>query len=144
MGESSRHLVGEIETSAMDFSVNETINLLNKSLIKTVNKTRLWSKGPRNNNDITSELSISLYSVIFVLSVTGNVLVILTLIREKKMRTITNMFLLNLAISDMLLSVLCMPFTLVSMLLRNFIFGEVMCILIRYFQGKERTIFNNC
>ncbi|KAK7480154.1 hypothetical protein BaRGS_00028638 [Batillaria attramentaria] len=37
------------------------------------------------------------YAVIFLLSVVGNSLVILTLVRHKKMRTITNMFLLNLA-----------------------------------------------
>jgi cholecystokinin A receptor/cholecystokinin-like receptor len=37
-----------------------------------------------------------------------------------------------------MLSVLCMPFTLVATtLLRDFIFGEAMCIIIRYFQGKS-------
>jgi hypothetical protein len=89
-----------------------------------------------------TELSITLYSIIFVMSITGNILVILTIIREKKMRTITNLFLLNLAASDMMLSVLCMPFTLVATtLLRDFIFGEAMCIIIRYFQGKTSFTF---
>jgi cholecystokinin A receptor len=51
------------------------------------------------------------------------------------MRTITNLFLLNLAISDLLLGIFCMPFTLVGMLLRDFIFGEIMCKLLPYLQG---------
>lgn len=94
-------------------------------------------QGRRHITQFPTELSITLYSIIFVLSITGNILVILTIIRERKMRTITNLFLLNLAASDMMLSVLCMPFTLVATtLLRDFIFGEAMCIIIRYFQGK--------
>jgi hypothetical protein len=40
------------------------------------------------------------------------------------------------AISDLLLGVFCMPFTLVGQVLRNFIFGAAMCKLIPYFQGN--------
>ncbi|GFQ99758.1 cholecystokinin receptor type A [Trichonephila clavata] len=82
-------------------------------------------------------LIICLYSTIFILSVVGNALVILTLAQNKRMRTVTNVFLLNLAISDLLLGVFCMPFTLIGSLLRNFIFGEAMCRMINYFQGKK-------
>jgi hypothetical protein len=41
-----------------------------------------------------------------------------------------------LAISDLLLGVFCMPFTLIGQLLRDFIFGDVFCRLISFFQGK--------
>ncbi|KAK6172472.1 hypothetical protein SNE40_016112 [Patella caerulea] len=81
------------------------------------------------------DIQIAFYSVIFLLAVVGNILVIVTLIQNKRMRTVTNVFLLSLAISDLLLAVFCMPFTLVPVLLRNFIFGAVMCVLIRYLQG---------
>ncbi|XP_055893608.1 cholecystokinin receptor type A-like isoform X2 [Biomphalaria glabrata] len=75
------------------------------------------------------------YLVIFLLSVVGNVLVILTLVRHKKMRTITNMYLLNLAFSDLLLALFCMPFTLIPMLMQKFIFGSVVCFALRYVQA---------
>lgn len=78
-----------------------------------------------------------LYSIIFLLATIGNSLVILTLVQNKRMRTITNLFLLNLAISDLFLGVFCMPFTLLGTLLRNFIFGEFMCKLLPYLQGKN-------
>lgn len=78
---------------------------------------------------------IPLYSVIFLLAVIGNSLVILTLVQNKRMRTITNLFLLNLAASDLFLGVFCMPFTLLGMLLRDFIFGEFMCKMLPYLQG---------
>lgn len=76
-----------------------------------------------------------LYLIIFLLAVVGNVLVILTLVQNKRMRTVTNLFLLNLAFSDLLLGIFCMPFTLIGHALRDFIFGEIMCKLLPYLQG---------
>lgn len=76
------------------------------------------------------------YSLIFVLAVVGNLLVIITLTLNRSMRSVTNIFLLNLAISDLLLGVFCMPATLVGVLLRRFIFGRFMCHLISYMQSK--------
>ena len=98
------------------------------------------SKGRPSEQLLSAEANIVLYSIIFLLSVLGNILVILTLTRIKKMHTITNLFLLNLAGSDLLLSVLCMPFSLVAFLLKDFIFGEPMCVLVRYFQGKRQVL----
>ena len=86
--------------------------------------------------DPHGKIRIPLYTLIFLLSIIGNSLVILTLIRNRRMRTVTNVFLLNLSISDLLLAVFCMPFTLIPQLMRNFVFGEVMCKSIRYAQGK--------
>ncbi|XP_076335187.1 cholecystokinin receptor-like [Tachypleus tridentatus] len=56
------------------------------------------------------------------------------------MRTVTNVFLMNLAISDLLLGVFCMPFTLVGSLLRNFIFGDIICRLIPYLQAVSVSV----
>ncbi len=84
----------------------------------------------------TGVIIITLYAIIFLFSISGNTLVILTLIQNRRMRTVTNFFLLNLSIGDLLMAVFCMPFTLIPIVLRNFIFGEFMCVTIRYLQGK--------
>lgn len=84
----------------------------------------------------TSRIQIILYITILLLAIIGNALVILTLIQNRRMRTITNVFLLNLAVSDILLGVLCMPITLIGTLLRDFVFGELMCKLLPYLQGN--------
>lgn len=86
-------------------------------------------------NELGRDIVISLHSIIFFLSVVGNGLVILTLARHRRMRTVTNVFLLNLAISDLLVSVVCMPFTIIPVLMQNFIFGQEICIVVRYLQG---------
>lgn len=82
-------------------------------------------------------ITLPLYALIFIFAVAGNMLMIIILIQNKMMRTVTNVFLLNLAVSDLLLAIFCMPFTIIPIMLRNFIFGEVMCISIRYLQGKH-------
>lgn len=86
-------------------------------------------------------IQIPLYAVILLLALVGNFLVIMTLVQHRRMRTITNVFLLNLAVSDMLLGVLCMPTTLVGALLRDFIFGSVMCRVLPFLQGIRVCVF---
>lgn len=60
------------------------------------------------------------YTFIFLMCVIGNVLVCFVVVKNRQMRTVTNMFLLNLAISDLLVGIFCMPTTLVD----NLITGE--------------------
>lgn len=100
-------------------------------------RTRWHQPNPLANANLWDQVLIPPYLAIFLFAVTGNLLVILTLVQNKRMRTVTNVFLLNLAISDLLLAVFCMPFTLIPVLLRNFIFGVVICVMIRYLQGKS-------
>ena len=94
------------------------------------------------SNSLTYFL-IVIYILIFIAALVGNILVIFTLVHNKRMRTVTNVFLLNLAVSDLLLAVFCMPFTLIPMFLENFIFGATMCVLIRYLQGKICSFISN-
>ena len=48
------------------------------------------------------ELRIALYVCIFVLSVSGNSLVALTIAQNRRMRTLTNVLLMNLSVADLL------------------------------------------
>lgn len=49
-----------------------------------------------SQNDLLESLIIPLYGTIFFLSIVGNSLVLITLARNKRMRTVTNVYLLNL------------------------------------------------
>ncbi|XP_022244426.1 cholecystokinin receptor type A-like [Limulus polyphemus] len=123
-------------------SQTETLEHVNESLsLEDINNIS-------NSSHLTTQISLStadmtkmvFYLLIFILAVLGNALVIVTLAQNKMMRTVTNVFLMNLAISDLLLGVFCMPFTLVGSLLRNFIFGDVMCRLIPYLQAVTVSV----
>ena len=119
----------------MDTNIIPTVVGLNDS--DSSGNVTYMSGGGRGDGGrpLSGEVRIPLYSIIFFLAVAGNTLVIVTLAQNRRMRTVTNVFLINLSVSDLLLAVFCMPFTLIPTLLQDFIFGRVMCILIRYMQG---------
>ncbi|XP_046667428.1 prolactin-releasing peptide receptor [Homalodisca vitripennis] len=78
-----------------------------------------------------------LYTSIFVLGLFGNVLVCYVVARNKAMHTVTNCFITNLALSDILLCVLAVPFTPLYSFLGRWIFGRLLCHLVAYAQGTS-------
>ena len=54
------------------------------------------------------------YMVVFFLSIVNNSLVIMVIYRNPQLRTITNIFIANLAVADMLMSILVLPITLLG------------------------------
>ncbi|XP_074550730.1 cholecystokinin receptor [Halichoeres trimaculatus] len=95
---------------------------------------------PQRQKDEDHTLRILLYSLIFFLSVVGNLLIIVVLTVNKRMRTVTNTFLLSLAVSDLMMAVFCMPFTLIPSILKDFIFGATMCKIVSYLMGISVSI----
>ncbi|KAM9425669.1 neuropeptide Y receptor Y2, like [Pholidichthys leucotaenia] len=75
------------------------------------------------------------YCTIILLGVLGNSLVIYVIYRFKTLRTVTNFFIANLAVADLLVNTLCLPFTLVYTLQGQWKFGGVLCLLLPYAQG---------
>ncbi|XP_036907476.1 gastrin/cholecystokinin type B receptor isoform X2 [Sturnira hondurensis] len=99
---------------------------------------------PRGRGNGTRELElairVTLYAAIFLMSVGGNVLIIVVLGLSRRLRTVTNTFLLSLAVSDLLLAVACMPFTLLPNLMGTFIFGTVVCKAVAYLMGVSVSV----
>ncbi|OXA52120.1 Neuropeptide Y receptor [Folsomia candida] len=71
----------------------------------------------------------TLYTVTLLAAVIGNLLVILVVLTIPKMRTNSNFLIANLAVGDML-TILCVPFGYISILLQSWSFGEVLCHLV--------------
>ncbi|CAH1246499.1 NPFFR2 [Branchiostoma lanceolatum] len=74
-------------------------------------------------------LFVLFYVLNFCLCIVGNTMVCFVILKMPRMQTVTNYFLLNLAVSDLLVAVFCMPFTLVDNIIRGWPFGDVMCKL---------------
>lgn len=94
------------------------------------------SAGALLPTELDVAVRVVLYVLIFVLSVGGNALVVAVLALNRRLRTVTNCFLLSLALSDLLLALCCMPFTLLPGLMGTFIFGDVVCKLVAYLMGR--------
>ena len=79
---------------------------------------------------IEAQLLPPLYSLVFIFGFVGNLLVVLILINCKKLKSMTDIYLLNLAISD-LLFLLTMPFW-AHYAADQWVFGNAMC---KFFTG---------
>ncbi|XP_040200937.1 neuropeptide Y receptor type 2-like [Rana temporaria] len=83
---------------------------------------------------------ITAYSLIILLGLVGNSLVIYMIVKYKNMRTVTNYFIANLALADLMVDSLCLPFTLVYTLLDEWKFGLVLCHLFPYAQAMSVNV----
>uniref|UniRef100_A0A182QAR7 G-protein coupled receptors family 1 profile domain-containing protein n=1 Tax=Anopheles farauti TaxID=69004 RepID=A0A182QAR7_9DIPT len=68
---------------------------------------------------------IVMYGSLIVFGATGNSLVVLAVARKPQMRTARNMFIVNLAVSDLLLCLVTMPLTLVEILTKYWPMGRL-------------------
>ena len=73
-----------------------------------------------------------LFGIITVVGTIGNCLVIFVIIKKDKLRTTTNLLLLNLAIADLSFIVVCVPFTAYYYATEIWPFGNVLCKLMHY------------
>ncbi|XP_030213509.1 neuropeptide FF receptor 1 like 2 [Gadus morhua] len=77
------------------------------------------------------------YLFIFLLCMVGNILVCLIVLGNRRMRTVTNLFILNLAVSDLLVGIFCIPTTLVDNLITGWPFTNIVCKLSGFVQGMS-------
>ena len=76
-------------------------------------------------------VKLTLYVVIFLVSAVGNSLVCTVILRRKKMKTVTNYFILNLAIADLTFTCICIPFDIpVQEMGYQWPYGALLCKVI--------------
>lgn len=67
----------------------------------------------RHSSTMTAVYCVA-YFVVFIVGLIGNSFVIAVVFRAPRMRTVTNFFIVNLALADVLVIVFCLPATLMS------------------------------
>ena len=76
-----------------------------------------------------------LYICVIIFAVVGNVLVILVFAKHPVIQTVTNRFLVSLAMSDLCIALLNMPFSLLLYMRNEWLLGEFWCKFSNYLQG---------
>lgn len=73
-------------------------------------------------------VGIGVFLALFILSaIVGNILVILSVACNRHLQTVTNYFIINLAIADLLLSTTVLPFSATLEVLDFWVFGRIFC-----------------
>lgn len=88
----------------------------------------------------TLELTIKIMFLILIISVSivCNMLVLVVLIKKKSMRTVTHMLIINLAISDILVTLFAPWIHLVDDITEIWILGSFICKFQPFMQGNQK------
>jgi hypothetical protein len=68
-------------------------------------------------------------SIVMVMAFVGNSMTLITLWRHQRMRTRTNMFIANLAIADVMVSIFDMPVAMITLVQGRWIFPDAVCYI---------------
>ncbi|KAK2163053.1 hypothetical protein LSH36_86g00013 [Paralvinella palmiformis] len=77
---------------------------------------------------------IAIYTVVFVVGLIGNSLVCYVVWRNKSMQTVTNCFIVNLSVADLLVILVCLPPTVLEDVTETWYIDSAMCKVVKYFQ----------
>ena len=86
-------------------------------------------------------LKILTYTCIILISLFGNLVVIVTILRHRRMHTTINMYILNLGIADLLVTLMCMWVHLVHDVTEGWALGAFFCTTNSFFQGAYLESF---
>ncbi|XP_014351580.1 G-protein coupled receptor 83 [Latimeria chalumnae] len=126
-----------------NMSFKETFQISNRSTSFSWDNSTLddWRRildsrkyGAESQNPTIKALLIVAYSFIIVISLFGNVLVCHVVIKNKRMHSATSLFIVNLAVADIMITLLNTPFTLFRFVNSTWMFGKVMCHVSRFAQ----------
>ncbi|XP_077161974.1 neuropeptide FF receptor 1-like [Paroedura picta] len=77
------------------------------------------------------------YLIVFLSCMAGNSLVCMVVMKNHRMRTVTNLFIFNLAVSDLLVGIFCVPTTLMDNLITGWPFNQTVCTMSGLVQGMS-------
>ncbi|XP_013381657.1 neuropeptide CCHamide-1 receptor isoform X2 [Lingula anatina] len=72
--------------------------------------------------------------LLFLLGIIGNITVIYTVARHRSMHSVPNIYIVNIAIGDLLLLVIALPFQATIFTLKEWVFGEITCKISEFLQ----------
>ncbi|XP_056617206.1 orexin receptor type 2 [Triplophysa dalaica] len=74
------------------------------------------------------------YIIVFLVSLVGNTLVCFAVWKNHHMHTVTNYFIVNLSFADILVTITCLPASLVVDITETWFFGKTLCKILPYLQ----------
>ncbi|UJR33212.1 hypothetical protein I4U23_020667 [Adineta vaga] len=138
-------VMGLQKTQKAMINQDDDISRLFKTIISNTTDRMNTSQSLTNNFRTNTPLLFSFlflfaYGIIFLIGLIANIFVIIVIIKCRRMRTLTNRFLLNLAISDLIATLICLPPTAYHHYEKRWIFGELLCRFVPFIQGTSVAV----
>lgn len=136
-----------LDTNELEYESSTLYNALEtEQNINASSTNETWSNYDVCNSSASSEDFLTstvfqtcvyiMYSTVFIVALVGNGLVCFVVKTSPRMKTVTNYFIVNLAVGDILMTLFCVPFSFISQLvLRYWPFGLIMCKVVNYSQA---------
>jgi neuropeptide F receptor len=123
---------GYLPSTITEMMFNDTVNMT------TLNSTEI-SINEKPEEDLFNKPFVQFvfsvfYIIIFLLGMFGNFLVCFVVARQRTMQTVTNFFITNLAVADILLCLFCVTLTPTYTFLGRWIFGKFLCHFLAFLQ----------
>ena len=77
------------------------------------------------------------YAIVFIVGVVGNILVCYAIARNLHMRSVTNIFIVNLSIADLLVIIFCLVPTALEDVTETWYMGLVACKIVKFIQVSQ-------
>lgn len=77
-----------------------------------------------------------MHLLVLVVGLVGNMLVVVAVYCNRSMRTVTNLFIVNLAVADFFVILVCLPPTVLWDVTETWFFGKHLCRIVLYFQVR--------
>lgn len=104
--------------------------------LEAFNRTKCDIDVSNENSALFETIVYIMYISIFIFALLGNGIVTYIVFSSPRMKTVTNFFIVNLAVGDILLTLFCVPFSFFSILiLQYWPYGSVLCHLVNYCQA---------
>ncbi|CAH1782668.1 unnamed protein product [Owenia fusiformis] len=107
-------------------------NLGDKSANNETSKLQEGNGKPHQQFTIEDTVLIVAYIIIVIVSLFGNMLVCYVIMKNKRMRTVTNMMIMNLAAADITITILNIPFNIARHVYDEWPFGNAMCKVVNF------------
>ncbi|XP_013088446.2 melanopsin-like isoform X1 [Biomphalaria glabrata] len=98
-------------------------SVTDSSFLDTRNHTNITSAEQKWSFEFTVTLT-TILALVDLCIIVGNCMVLLVIVRHRGMRTRTNLFLVNLAVADLLVGLCVVPFTVTTLMENRWIFGN--------------------
>jgi len=134
---SSTGLTGIIAQLAFNESMPNNHYTFDENLIRVNQSHSSLASDTSANEHSKIKIAIlgTLYTLIFIIGITGNSLVVYVVCAKKSMQSVTNLFIMNLGLSDILMCLLAVPFTPIAFFLESWVLGKFLCHLVSYSTG---------